>query len=100
MYVIGMIHNKALDRWHPVYFSDYPHSADTENVWRFKSRGHHTAGFGARSAALENIQDDLMPRFSRALLALDSDYEWDGKDVPAIVQFFDISKLPKALPSK
>lgn len=99
MYVIGMIHNKSLDRWHPVYFSDHPHSADTDSVWRFKSQGHHTDGFETRDAALENIQDDLVPQLSGALLALDSNYEWDGKGVPAIVEFFDVSRLAKALPA-
>lgn len=95
MYVVGMIHNQKLDKWHPVFFSDHPHSADTETVWRFKSRMHHTLGFDTRDDAIKNANGELLPGLGHARTFLDVDFQWNGEGVPAIVHFFDISVLPK-----
>lgn len=92
MNIIAMIHNQKLDRYHPVIFRDYPHSADTSTMWRFKSSGHHTSGFETRQDALDNIHNDLVSRLDMPLLKLDYDYEWDGLGIPALVQFFDIQR--------
>jgi hypothetical protein len=94
MNVIAMIHNTKLNRWHPVWFRDHPHSANTETVWRFKSSAHHTEGFVSRDAAMDSILIELIPALEgETRMFLDADYEWDGNDIPAIVQFFDVAAL-------
>jgi hypothetical protein len=93
--VIAMLHNTKLNRWHPILFSENPLPGPSEpgKIVRHKSAGHHTEGFATQAEANADAEK-LAIRVRETSgdgacrLMLDRVYEWDGTDVPAMVEFF------------
>jgi hypothetical protein len=93
--VIALLHNRKLNRWHPIVFDERPlpgPPSETKPV-RHKSIGHHTEGFATREAAVDNITNTMVQemkdrQWPEPKLVLREDIEWDGEDVPALVAFF------------
>jgi hypothetical protein len=79
-----MLINKATGRFHPIIFTPYlmPGGAQPQGGGRFKSHGHHTDGFDTLEAAWEHVKKD------GRLRAVERTYEWDGVEMPAMVEFF------------
>jgi len=93
--IIAMIHNTAFNRWHPVIFEEKPLPGlpDANTPVRHKSRAHHTEGFSTREEALTNARGQLRKLVEKNAVGsvrecLEKSFEWDGKDIPAIVAFF------------
>ena len=86
--VIGNLHNLKTDRYHPIVFDSRPLPSDdgSERMTRYKSRGHHTAGFDIREEAIEDCRS-LCDKMG-SLDCTEKDFPWDGEDIPAMVVFF------------
>lgn len=81
----GVIFNKATGRWHPVVFrpAPMPGGSDAgEAFQRYRSAGHHTAGFAAAGEADAYIAE--RPEWT----ATGASWEWDGTGIPALTAFF------------
>ena len=85
MYPVGMLHNTATGRYHPIVFrpAPMPSGADAEmGAMRYRSRGHHTEGFATLAEADAHIAE--RPEWTASGLA----WEWDGTGVPALTEWF------------
>ena len=82
-YPTGILKNTATNRFHPISFRYAPPpSGDlSDGTKRYKSVGHHTDGFDTIEQAIEFVKS--IPEFELMDLA----WEWDGIDVPAMVQW-------------
>jgi len=93
--IVGLIHDVTHNRWHPVYFREYPlPGPEGHQAHRYKSGGHHTEGFETRELGLAGARDlaEKLKDHSVGLprLSLEADFPWNGNDVPAIVAFFKL----------
>lgn len=90
MHIIAMLHNQALNRFHPILFrpAPFPGGHQPGSAERYRSSGHHTEGFATRDEALQHTETDLVPKVPGARLALGGDIVWDGQDVPALNLIF------------
>ena len=81
MYPTGIIVNTDTNRFHPVSFRPAPMPGNSD-VPRYKSIGHHTAGFDTIEEAETwiNENDNCIMTSNR--------YQWDGVGIPALVDFF------------
>lgn len=93
--VIATLRNTATGRFHPIVFveSPLPGPPNADKPVRHKSKGHHTLGFATRDESDLHSTESLKPaceaQAGTCRLKLDTVFEWDGADVPAMVQFFD-----------
>lgn len=93
--VIAMLHNKKLDRWHPIIFveSPLPGPYSEDKPVRHKSQGHHTEGFATKQEAIKHIKKDLGPLVEAKAIGevrncLDKAFAWDGEGTPVMMVFF------------
>ena len=89
MNIVSMLHNQATNRYHPILFGySPPPSGDLDSgARRYRSRGHHTAGFDTRDEAL-NGAEELAEKAAPAECATGGDIAWDGEGVPAMTLWF------------
>jgi hypothetical protein len=80
MYPTGIIINTETGRFHPVVFRPAPLPGGSE-LPRYKSLGHHTTGFDTEDEAIAWAKEGPDRSF------IDHRWEWNGKDVPALVIF-------------
>src|SRR4051812_35611179 len=83
--IVAMLHNQKTDRWHPILFVGSPLPGG-DGPMRHKSKGHHTAGFDTREQAdvgANELKDQVI-----GARMVDTVFEWDGEDMPAMVEFF------------
>lgn len=87
----GVLKNTATNRFHPIVFRSEPapSSSPEDDSQRYKSRGHHTKGFDTLDEATACI-DEAEGWHNTGL-----QWEWGGKDIPAITCWFSISSLVK-----
>jgi hypothetical protein len=92
--IIGILHNTALNRWHPIVFLEDPLSGPPteDKPVRHKSKMHHTGGFPTREEAIADIPN-LEERCKQVFVgevgkALAEDMPWDGQGIPTMVEFF------------
>jgi hypothetical protein len=79
----GLLLNTATGRYHPITFRYAPMpGGDPEKVGRYKSAGHHTAGFALKEEALAFVAAHP------AMRLVENEWEWDGMDIPAMVWWF------------
>jgi hypothetical protein len=93
-----MLHNTASNRFHPIMFRLAPLPGGAEispGVQRYKSQAHHTSGFNNRADAIKNINESMAK--VAAFGASTATFEWDGDSIPAMVEFFDHTKLKRVL---
>lgn len=94
--LIQMLKNVTKNTWHPIMYVEkpLPGGLDTDannNIVRFKSKGHHTAGFATREEAIASL-DDLKARMinymflSNVTVDVETDLEWNGDDIPLDTQ--------------
>jgi hypothetical protein len=84
MYPTGILQNTKTGRFHPIAFrpAPLPSEADRDmGALRHKSIGHHTAGFETLELAKADIAD-------RGWKDCGTVWEWDGEDVPAMIEWF------------
>lgn len=81
----GMLKNTATGRFHPISLRRSPHAYEPEvgGPARYKSIGHHTAGFDTLSEAINHVVSNSAMRWENIA------WEWDGNGIPAMVQTFD-----------
>lgn len=87
--LIGMLHNTATNRYHPIYFFESPLPGGGGPI-RYKSKGHHTTGYATREEALVDIpklNEELTKLYGPVKQLLETDFIWDGTGIPAIVHF-------------
>lgn len=84
--VVAMLHNCKQGTWHPILFEEAP-VPGANGPARHRSKAHHTAGFSQRDAAVTAAKE-LANQLEDARVFLDSDIQWDGRETPALVQFF------------
>jgi hypothetical protein len=84
--IVAMLHNTGTDRYHPILFRESPLPGNPENLVRHRSSGHHTKGFDTRPEALVSAEELAKRQDAKTCLA--KDFEWDGRDIPAMVVFF------------
>jgi hypothetical protein len=85
----GILKNTKTGRYHPILFRRAPMPGNSDAdlaLQRYKSAGHHTAGF----ATLEEAQSDLArPQYAeQGYKDSGAIWEWDGENVPAMVEWF------------
>ncbi len=90
MYPTGMIKNTATNRFHPVSFRPAPLPGGSD-IPRYKSAGHHTVGFDTEEEAIGWVKS------SASMILVPNRYEWEGEDVPALVDFFTDASLTDAV---
>ena len=82
----GMLVNTSTTphRYHPIIFRySPPPSGDlTSGTRRYKSAGHHTAGFDTVEEAMACIQGQTSWQWTGLA------WEWNGEGVPAMVEWF------------
>jgi hypothetical protein len=86
--IFGMLHNTKTGRFHPIVFrqAPMPSGVDTDfGMMRHKSKGHHTDGFDTIEAAQEYVVTSCA---SGEHTDSGCRYEWDGEDIPAMVEWF------------
>lgn len=90
--LVMMLKNTSTNRFHPIFYYEnfFPGGLDADankNLIRYKSKGHHTAGFDSRETAMESIHNDLVDKIKgqgyTPNLELETDLEWDGQGIPA-----------------
>lgn len=94
IYPTGILKNTKTGRFHPISFraAPMPGNADGNlSAQRFKSLGHHTDGFAAIEEARAWIATKHTP--DDTMIDTGEQWEWDGVEVPAMVQFYDIARL-------
>jgi hypothetical protein len=82
---VGMLHNTATNRYHPIVFRPAPSTSDGSGpakAFRYRSKGHHTAGFDTKEEAMQNIAKQ--PAFEWSGL----EWAWDGVEMPAMTWWF------------
>lgn len=86
---VGMLHNTATNRYHPILFRPGPPPSEqiSDPAHRFKSRGHHTAGFDTLEEAIREV------RSHEDWIWTGRTWAWDGTGVPALVEFFSNEEL-------
>ncbi len=97
--IMAMLHNTATNKYHPILFGRSPlPSDDGEGAsCRYKSIGHHTAGFDDRSDAVAFSYVEMEKRDGG--LCLQKDFAWDSGDMPAMVVFFTRNQAGELLPA-
>jgi len=87
-YPTGYLMNAKTGRCHPISFrlGPAPSSSPDDDVQRYKSLGHHTAGFDTIEQAREWVVSYRTDDFE--MIDIGTVWEWDGEDVPAMVQWF------------
>ncbi len=99
--VILLLHNQKTDRWHPIlYWECPPPSGTLGEKLRWKSKGHHTKGFGTRLEAITGLMDICKSQYEKkeggdVYYSTDVYQDWDGEETPASVVTFDLNKLTK-----
>ena len=83
-YPAGILRNTVTGRFHPILFRPGPAPSEsaTDHAHRYKSRGHHTEGFDTHDEALAFVNSREDWKWSGR------EWEWDGDDVPAMVEWF------------
>jgi len=83
-YPTGILKNMATNRFHPISFrlAPTPSSSGEDVGQRYKSLGHHTEGFDTLEAAKRWVSEKDNTKDIGMI------WEWDGKDTPAMVQWF------------
>lgn len=91
--IAGMLHNTKTDRYHPIFFrlAPMPSGADDSmGAWRHKSFGHHTNGFNTLSEAQNHLTAACASGEHQPCEMM---WDWDGEDIPALVEWFPKSML-------
>lgn len=86
--IFAMLQNTSTNRFHPIIFGDAPMPGGMDNdadFRRYRSQGHHTEGFDTREEAQADI-DKICAE--HGFTDSKREYEWDGKETPAMVEFF------------
>ncbi len=102
--VVLMLHNRKLNRWHPILFWECPPpSGEMGDGFRWKSKGHHTNGFDNREEAVKSAMDLCKNQHEAKVggnvyYKLTVDIEWDGEETPAMVEMFDLNQLNRYPP--
>jgi hypothetical protein len=91
--LILMLLNTAKNTYHPILYLESPFAGGQDNQpegsTRFKSKMHHTGGFGSLEEAQTNVPSlearvkEHMPMYSDVSIHIDEVIEWDGKGIPA-----------------
>jgi hypothetical protein len=79
VYPMGMLKNTLTGRYHPIAFRLNIYATPIPNFEKYKSLGHHTAGFDTLEEAMQFIKDDPSMVFTGDM------WEWDGVNMPAMV---------------
>lgn len=85
MYPTGILLNRETNRYHPISFrpAPMPGLIDSDKRFRrYRSLGHHTAGFGTLEAA-QNFIEEHQPKF----IPIGIVWDWDGKDMPIMTEW-------------
>jgi hypothetical protein len=90
----GILKNTATGRFHPIVFQyNPPPSGDLgEGVGRYKSRGHCTKGKDTLEEAISLIERQPTWEWTGFI------WEWDGIEVPAMVQWFGVTRKQDGQP--
>lgn len=85
-FVIGMLHNLKLNRFHPITFHSSPPPGGRDMGARYHSSTHSTEGFADRKEALAECQkiQERFPFVDQVGLCLEKDFAWDGEHVPVM----------------
>lgn len=84
-YPTGLLKNTKTGRWHPILFRPAPLPGGGDAGFpaqRYKSLGHHTAGFSTEEEAMAHIRQHPEMDWRGPT------WEWDGEDVPLMVEYF------------
>lgn len=90
--LIMLLFNTKFNTWHPIFYYEkpFPGPYDPSNTLiRYKSKGHHTAGFKDIDKAIDHIENDLAGRIKGMgyVVHIELNEEtWDGEDIPADTQ--------------
>jgi hypothetical protein len=88
-YPTGFLKNTATGRFHPILFrpAPAPSSDSKDAVQRFRSSGHHTAGFGTLDEARTWVREQEQLSDVRVI------WEWDGEGIPAMTEWLSVADL-------
>jgi len=85
---VGFLKNAQTNRYHPIIFRPAPPPSGDEDLTakRYRSAGHHTEGFVTLEEALECVRQQ--PQLTNVSVV----WEWDGKDIPAMTEWFSLAQ--------
>ncbi len=87
-YPAGMLHDTQKGRFHPIVFRPAPFPGGVaDEVHRYRSLGHHTAGFDTLDEAMAHINGN------EKLFWSSRTWEWDGVTDPVMTEFFAAEEL-------
>ena len=83
--LIMMLFNLKEQTYHPILYFEHPFPGGSEELFRFRSKGHRTIGFNIRQDALDSIETELVQKLVgyKIFKDLNVDIIWDGEDIPA-----------------
>ena len=90
--LVMMLLNTKTNTYHPIFYLEswFPGESTSEmnmNYIRFKSKGHHTAGFKTRDEAIKDVHTVLIDKIKSIgylpNLEIADDMVWDGEGIPA-----------------
>jgi len=84
-----MLKNTKQNTYHPIMYFEHPFPGDETKLIRYKSKGHHTAGFNDREDAVKSIDENeekLNEMGYHLNKELEGDLTWDGLGIPADTQ--------------
>ena len=87
--LIACLHNQKTGSYHPIFYFDKPFPGEDRPIIRYKSKGHHTAGFGDVANAMNSIDDmeNTLNDMGYTVSVEKSPFiEWDGEGIPADTQ--------------
>ncbi len=83
--IIKMLHNTKTGTYHPIWYSEAPLPGPEPAVVRYKSRGHHTAGFPTLEegiAGRKQLEERLELNGYSPVVEDGELLEWNGEGVP------------------
>lgn len=90
----ALLKNEASGRFHPIIFTYRPMPGPEkigQKHFRFRSFGHHTAGFDTREEAVKHITEEIPAKDTSAkyITKIDVDIPWSGEagDMPVAACF-------------
>jgi len=96
--LIQILHNTERKTWHPIFYMESPLPGQdlSNDLIRFKSKGHHTSGFVTLKAAIAEtivVESRLVGQGHTVFCEIEPLLSWDGIEVPVSTTLRSLEEL-------